>query len=193
MSEESGFIGRQPWAMAAEGIIAIIIGAFILAWPGKTLVTITIIVGLLALIGGICALIALIGSQKSQRGVLIAAGLCGIIFGCIFLAWPLSVTVIGLWLLMLWLVLYGIFRIVHALGQPPEDHSKWLDICLGLISIVVGVLLLALPGVAEGVEVLALLLGLFGVFAGLILICLAGAEWSKRKYMSRKVAQKSNV
>jgi len=182
MSEENSYLGRQPWSMAAEGVIAIIIGAFILTWPGMTLVTLTWIVGIFVLLAGICALIALIGSHKGQRGVLIAGGLLGIILGCIFLAWPIGTTAVLLWLLMIWLVLYGIYRIVHAIRQPPEDHSRWLDICLGIISLVVGVLLIALPAL-EGLEVLALLLGIYAVIAGIILICLAGAEWSKRKHM----------
>jgi len=182
MSEEDRYLGRQPWSMAAEGILALIIGALILAWPGMTLVTLTWIVGIFVFLAGICALIALIGSQKGQRGVLIAGGLLGIILGCIFLAWPIGTTVVLLWLLMIWLVLYGIYRIVHAIRQPPEDHSRWLDICLGIISLVVGVLLIALPAL-EGLEVLALLLGIYAVIAGIILICLAGAEWSKRKHM----------
>ena len=182
MSEEARYFGRLPWSMAAEGIIALIIGALILALPGLTLVTLTWIVGIFALLAGICALIALIGSHKGQRGVLIAGGLLSIILGCIFLAWPIDTTVVLLWLLMIWLVLYGIYRIVHAIRQPPEDHSRWLDICLGIISLVVGVLLIALPAL-EGLEVLALLLGIYAVIAGIILICLAGAEWSKRKHM----------
>ncbi len=182
MSEEDRYLGRQPWSMAAEGILALIIGALILAWPGMTLVTLTWIVGIFVLLAGICALIALIGSHKGQRGALIAGGLLGIILGCIFLAWPIGTTAVLLWLLMIWLVLYGIYRIVHAIRQPPEDHSRWLDICLGIISLVVGVLLIALP-MLEGLEVLALLLGIYAVIAGIILICLAGAEWSKRKHM----------
>ncbi|MGB3458814.1 MAG: DUF308 domain-containing protein [Halobacteriota archaeon] len=147
-----------------------------------TLVTLTWIVGIFVLLAGICTLIALIGSHKGQRGVLIAGGLLGIILGCIFLAWPIGTTAVLLWLLMIWLVLYGIYRIVHAIRQPPEDHSRWLDICLGIISLVVGVLLIALPAL-EGLEALALLLGIYAVIAGIILICLAGMEWSKRKHM----------
>ena len=182
MSEENSYLGRQPWSMAAEGIIAIIIGAFILTWPITTVVTLTFIVGIFVLLAGICALISLIGSHKGQRGVLIAGGLLGVIVGCIFLAWPAVVTAVGLWVLMIWLVLYGIYRIVHAVRQPPEDHSRWLDICLGIISLVVGVILIALPTL-EGLEDLILLLGIYGLIAGILLICLAGAEWSKRKHM----------
>nr|QNO56297.1 hypothetical protein HFIEAGJK_00014 [Methanosarcinales archaeon ANME-1 ERB7] len=182
MSEEARYLGRQPWSMAAEGIIALIIGAFILVWPITTMVTLTFIIGIFVLLAGICALIALIGSHKGQRGVLIAGGLLGIIVGCIFLARPIGTTAVLLWLLMIWLVLYGIYRIVHAIRQPPEDHSRWLDICLGIISLVVGVILIALPTL-EGLEDLILLLGIYGLIAGVILICLAGAEWSKRKHM----------
>ena len=182
MSEEARYLGRQPWSMAAEGILALFIGALILVWPEHTLVTLTWIVGIFVLLAGICALISMIGSHKGQRGVLIAGGLLGIILGCIFLAWPDITTAVLLWLLMIWLVLYGIYRIVHAIRQPPEDHSRWLDICLGIISLVVGVLLIALPAL-QGLEALALLLGIYAVIAGIILICLAGAEWSKRKHM----------
>ena len=182
MSEEDLYLGRAPLSMAAEGIIALFIGALILAWPGMTLVTLTWIVGLFALLAGICALIALIGARKAQRGVLAVTGLSGIILGCIFLAWPMGTTAALLWFLMIWLVLYGIFRIVHAVRQPPEDRSKWIDICIGLISIVVGVLLIALP-VLEGLEALALLLGIYAVITGILHISLAWTEWNKRKHM----------
>ncbi len=182
MSEEELYLGRAPLSMAAEGIIALLIGAFVLAWPGMTLVTLTWIVGLFALLGGICALIALIGARKLQRGVLAVTGLSGIILGCIFLAWPMGTTAVLLWFLMIWLVLYGIFRIVHAVRQPPEDRSKWIDIGIGLISIVVGVLMIALP-VLEGLEVLALLLGIYAVITGILLLSLAWTEWNKRKHM----------
>ena len=182
MSEEARYLGRQPWSMAAEGILALFIGALILVWPEHTLVTLTWIVGIFVLLAGICALISMIGSHKGQRGVLIAGGLLGIILGCIFLAWPDITTAVLLWLLMIWLVLYGIYRIVHAIRQPPEDHSRWLDICLGIISLVVGVVLITLPTL-EGLDDLALLLGIYAVIAGIILISLAGAEWSKRKHM----------
>jgi len=182
MSEEDRYLGRQPWTIAAEGVIALIIGALILTWPITTGVTLTFFVGIFVLLAGICALISLIGSHKGQRGVLIAGGLLGIILGCIFLAWPIESTMVLLYLLMVWLVLYGIFRIVYAARQPPEDHSRWLDICLGIISLVVGVILIALP-MLEGLEVLALLLGIYAIIAGILLICLAGAEWGKRKHM----------
>jgi len=182
MSEEARYFGRQPWSMAAEGIIALFIGAFILVRPDWTLVTLTFIVGIFVLLAGICALISLIGSHKGQRGVLIAGGLLGIILGCIFLARPIGTTAVLLWLLMIWLELYGIYRIVHAIRQPPEDHSRWLDICLGIISLVVCVILIALPTI-EGLDDLALILCIYAVIAGILLICLAGAEWSKRKHM----------
>ncbi len=183
MSEtENRYLGRQPWTMAVEGIIAIIIGSFILCWPGKAMVSLTIIVGIFALLAGICALIALIGSHKGQRGVLIAGGLLGIILGCIFLAWLIGSTAVLLWLLMVWLVLYGIFRIVYAARQPPEDPNRGLEICLGIISVVIGVLLICRPGI-EGLLDECLLLGAFAVIAGIIVICLAGSEWSKRKHM----------
>jgi uncharacterized membrane protein HdeD (DUF308 family) len=182
MSEEDRYFGRTPWSIAAEGVLAIIIGAFILVWPGKAMVSLTFIVGIFALLAGICALIALIGSHKGQRGVLIASGVCGIILGCIFLAWPIESTEVLLYLLMIWLVLYGIFRIGYAARQPPEDHSRWLDICLGIISVAIGVLLITRPGI-EGLLDECLLLGAFGVVAGILLICLAGAEWSKRKHL----------
>ena len=183
MSEtEDRYLGRQPWTMAVEGIIAIIIGSFILCWPGKAMVSLTIIVGIFALVMGICALIALIGSRKGDRVVLAAFGVCGIILGCIFIAWPIETTAVLLWLIMILLVLYGISRIVHAARQPPEDPNRWLEICLGIISVVLGVLLISRPAV-EGLLDECMLLGAFAVIAGIILICLAGSEWSKRKHM----------
>ena len=185
MSEEDLYIGRAPWSMALEGFLALIIGALFLAWPGMVVVTITWMAGLFAFITGICAFIAMIGAPKGMRGILIAGGLLGIIFGCIFLAWPVGTTAVLLWLLMLWLLFYGIYKICIGIWQPSDDHSRWFDICLGLITVIIAVMLFAIPGVGATAFVLALLLGIYAVIVGIILICLAGATWSKRRHMSK--------
>ena len=193
MSEEEHverrLMAHEPATMVAEGIVAIIIGALLLAWPGHTAVTLMIIIGVISVVGGICTLVASIGAQGLMRGALVGWGLVGIILGCVVLIWPIITTEVVLWLIILWLVLYGIYRILRGIWQLPEDHSKrWLNILLGLISVVIGVAVFSIPSVSEELRVMCLLLGIYGVITGLVLICLAGAEWSKRKYMGKEEA-----
>ncbi|NAT10051.1 hypothetical protein C4E22_00590 [ANME-1 cluster archaeon AG-394-G06] len=84
---EQGILAQESWALAVEGVIALIIGFLILFWP-PAVVSITIVVGAFAFVWGIFALVSSIKGDKGRRWVLILEGVCGTILGLILLAWP---------------------------------------------------------------------------------------------------------
>ena len=98
--------------------------------------------------------------------------MCGIIFGLLILFWPGISTVLILWLIMVWLVVTGIFKIVGGLSLPKGDGSKGLLVVNGVLALIIGVLLLSLPFL-EGLLTMAILIAFYAIFSGIMLISLA--------------------
>ncbi len=84
-----------------------------------------------------------------------------------------------LWLIMIWLVVSGIFKIVGAFALPKGDGSKGLLVVNGVLALIIGVLLLCLP-LLEGLLTMAILIGFYGIFGGITLISLAFVAKSAR-------------
>jgi uncharacterized membrane protein HdeD (DUF308 family) len=168
---ERSILAQESWALAVEGVIALIIGFMILFWP-PAVVSIIIVVGAFAFVWGIFALAASIKADKGRRWLRILEGVCGIIFGLLILFWPGISTVVILWLIMVWLVVTGIFKIVGGLTLPKGDGSKGLLVVNGALALIIGVLLLSLPFL-EGLLTMAILIAFYAIFSGIMLISLA--------------------
>ena len=179
---EQCILAQESWVLALEGVLALIIGFIILFWP-PAVVMITIFVGAFAFMCGIFALIALIQAHKGRRWLLILEGVFGIIFGLILLIRPGLSTAVILWVIIIWLVVIGIFRIVGAFALPNRDPSKWLLGFNGTLSLIIGVLLLSLPFV-EALFTMAILIGFYGVFSGIALISVACMAKSAQKQVA---------
>ena len=175
---ERSILAQESWALAVEGVIALIFGFLILLWP-LTVVMLFILVGAFAFVWGIFALVASIKADKGRRWVRILEGVCGIIFGLIVMIRPGVSTAVLMWLIMIWLVVSGIFKIVGAFALPKGDGSKGLLVVNGVLALIIGVLLLSLPFL-EGLLTMAILIGFYGIFAGIMLISLAFVSKSAR-------------
>ena len=175
---ERSILAQESWALAVEGVIALIIGFMILFWP-PAVVSIIIVVGAFAFVWGIFALVASIKADKGRRWLRILEGVCGIVLGLLILLWPGISTVVILWLIMIWLVVTGIFKIVGAFALPKGDASKGLLVVNGFLALIIGVLLLSLP-LLGGLLTMAILIGFYGIFAGITLISLAFVAKSAR-------------
>ncbi|MHC5537516.1 HdeD family acid-resistance protein [Singulisphaera rosea] len=78
------------WALALRGLAAILFGVAAFTWPGLTLVALTLLFGVYALVDGVFTLVAAI---RGRTGVLpwwalLFEGLIGIGAGMLTLAWP---------------------------------------------------------------------------------------------------------
>jgi uncharacterized membrane protein HdeD (DUF308 family) len=175
---ERSILAQESWALAVEGVIALIIGFLILFWP-PAVGSITIFVGAFAFVWGIFALVSSIKADKWRRWVLILEGVCDIIFGLILLAWPGISTLVIMWLIMIWLVVIGIFKIVGGFALPKGDASKGLLIVNGFLALIIGVLLLALLFLG-GLLTMVILIAFYAIFSGITLISLAFVAKSVR-------------
>jgi uncharacterized membrane protein HdeD (DUF308 family) len=167
-------IRRTWWIPLVQGIAALVLGLSLLTRPAPTLVALTIFLGAYWLVGGIVDAVGAISRRNSDPHSLLA--LAGAIpsvgVGLLLLARP----VLGLVLTSLTAVvviasgaiLSGIFSVVWAVRVRRVIHGEGWIILLGVLSILLGLMLLASPilsavALVQVSAVLAIVGGLAGI------------------------------
>ena len=137
----------------------------LLVWPGRTLLVITVVVGIQLLFFGIARMGgALFGSGRSQRGLLLLSGLGSIVVGFLALFRPNRTIDFLVIVLGLYWVLSGLAEVVS--GFVDRDHPGRVSAVLfGILSTVAGLVALFWSGPTE--LVLAVVAGINLVAGGL--------------------------
>lgn len=173
------------WLLALKGVFALILGLILIAYPVKTQVVITLVIGLFALIEGLLvSLLAIINHKKFEHwGLLLIRGIFGILLGLVLFAWPgLSLAVI-LFLTSLWLLVVGIVLIFEAVSLRKEDVGEWLIAALGLILILFGIFIMSNPQLS--LSILGVVMGLMMLLNGIINIALGFQLRGDRKSLTK--------
>jgi uncharacterized membrane protein HdeD (DUF308 family) len=164
---------RNWWALALRGVVAVIFGILALVWPHQTLLALVILFGAFMLVDGVLTLASALAWRKwNPRWWAVAlAGVAGIIVGVLTFVWPGMTGLALLYLIAAWAILTGILEIVAAIELRRVIEGEWLMVLSGILSVVLGVLLVAFPG--AGALGLAWLIGIYAFVYGLLLIAFA--------------------
>ena len=165
-------LARNWWALVLRGVCATLFGLAAFAWPGITLAVLILIYGAYALADGVFAVIWAVFARRAGRfpwGVLVA-GLAAIVAGILTFLWPGITALALLYLIAAWAIVRGIFEVIAAVHLRRELEKEWLLGLSGLLSIALGVLLLARPGV--GVLVVLWWIAAFAIVFGVLMIVL---------------------
>ena len=165
-------LARNWWAVVLRGVCAILFGLAAFVWPGITLAVLILLYGAYALADGVLAVIWSFmarGRDSFPWGVFLA-GLAAIVAGLFAFLWPGLTALALLYLIAAWAIVRGIFEIIAAVHLRKEIEHEWLLGLSGLASIVLGVLLLAWPGV--GVLAVLWWIGAFAIIFGVLTIAL---------------------
>lgn len=129
--EELGLPER--WSvLLSEGLLAIVFGIIILAWPGISLLVMVTLFGIYAIIDGISAIWLGITGKRSFLFMLVI-GLIGVGAGLVILAWP-GLTLFALLVIMaVWAIGKGLVQVVSAISRRQEENS-WLTGVAGTLS-----------------------------------------------------------
>ena len=155
-------------ALALRGVLAIIFGLLVFAWPGISLWVLVLFFGANALIDGVLAIVAAVrGSASGARwwGMLLQ-GILGIATGIITFLWPGLTALVLLYFIAAWAIVIGVFEIVAAIRLRKEIQGEWLLALRGVLAIVFGVILFANPG--AGALALVWLIGAFSIALGVL-------------------------
>ncbi len=157
-------VKSSAWALGLWGVLSIIFGVLIVAWPGITLRAFLIVLGIYLLAVGA---VALIGSVISRTGHWVLGMLLGglsFVAGLYVFANPDISAVVILSLIAIWAIVVGVLLIVA--GFEADKDGIWL-VLAGLVTGFFGFYIFANPG--EGALVLIWLISIYSIVSGILL------------------------
>jgi uncharacterized membrane protein HdeD (DUF308 family) len=165
-------LSRNWWAVLVRGILALILGLLMLFVPPIiTLEILIIFLGAYFLVDGIFCIVAVISGKTPHRWALLAEGILSIIFGILVFVWPAITAFVFLIVIAVWAVITGITEIVYAAMHWKQGSGKWLILITGIISIILGAIILAQP--AAGLLALVIFIEAYLIIFGIILIIMS--------------------
>jgi uncharacterized membrane protein HdeD (DUF308 family) len=158
-------------ALGICGVLAVIVGILILAWPGKTAMVVTAIIAIYAIAAGL--VYAGLGIFSKTKGGWARIGhiVLGILFIIAGIVAFLNLGQATEWLALFLGILVGILWIVEgvvALSTLGDARSKGWTVFFAIVSIIAGIVLLFSP--IWGAAVLWWLLGIALIVLGIIQI-----------------------
>jgi uncharacterized membrane protein HdeD (DUF308 family) len=173
-SEARSILKTLWWLVLLRGILAILFGIAVLAWPKATVVVFLVLFAVFSILDGILDI--MMGVQaKGERGrwLVFLQGALAIIAGIIAVVWPSVTAVVLLWLVALWAILSGAMEIagsleLRRLGQP----RWWWHTVAGVLAIVLGAILL-FGNPTRGILAILWAVGVLAIASGIALIIAA--------------------
>ncbi|MBN2169662.1 MAG: DUF308 domain-containing protein [Actinobacteria bacterium] len=169
------------WSFLLTGILATALGVLLLAWPGISLLVLILAFGIFAVVEGTIDSARAIthAMNKENWGLLMAKGLVGLLIGIVLIARPDATLPVIIILIAAWMVVTGFIRLIIAFELPP-DSGKGMWYFSGVVSLVAGILLIAVPletvkAVVVFVAVMALILGIATISLTFYLLVLKSA------------------
>jgi uncharacterized membrane protein HdeD (DUF308 family) len=160
------------WAIVLRGVCAVIFGVGTFVWPGITLAVLVLLYGAFLFADGILAVLWAIAGRRPGAfpwGVFLA-GLVSVLAGLITLLWPGVTAIALLYVIAAWAIVRGVFEIMAAFHLRREITNEWLLGLNGLLSVVLGLLLIVAPG--AGALTVLWLIGTFAIIVGVMMIIL---------------------
>src|SRR5215218_2533173 len=162
------------WAMVLRGIAAVLFGLAALFWPGLTLFVLLVCFGVYALVDGLLAIVAGIRASGGRRWLLLAEGILGLLAGLVVLFWPGEMALVLVYVISTWAIFTGLLKVVMAVAFRREMENGWLMSLGGLLSLLFGIILGAMPG--AGLVTLVWLVGIYVLILGVALVVLGFLE-----------------
>jgi uncharacterized membrane protein HdeD (DUF308 family) len=147
------------------GILAIVAGIVVIAWPGVTALALVIMFAVFVFVDALLQALRAFSADAPGpvAGHLVLAGV-DILAGVIALAWPRASALVVVLVVAIWAFAGGFLEIIAAFGSDETSGSRAMLITGGLLSVIFGIILFSRPGL--GLASIALLFGLFAVMDG---------------------------
>lgn len=161
---------RASWMMIIRGVLAIIFGIMVAAWPTSTLLVIVWLFGIFALIDGIIG-VAHWFSDKAERSTWgIVSAVISILAGLVAIIWPGPTALAMAFLIGFWAILLGASQIALAMQARKTMKHWYIWLISGIITVIFGLILVFVPG--AGLLSLLWLLATVTIIEGILLIVL---------------------
>jgi uncharacterized membrane protein HdeD (DUF308 family) len=161
-------LGRRWWILLVRGIVAIVFGLLAFAWPGLTIIILTTLFAVYALVDGVFALII---GVHARWWLLALLGVLGILAGLFAFFYPGLTALTLLLIIAAWAIVRGIFEIAAAIQLRKVIANETALIIAGVCSVIFGIILFARPAI--GVLAVVWIIGAYALIIGIFLIVLA--------------------
>ena len=172
-------ISKYWWVFALRGLITIAFGFAALLWPALTIGVMVLLFGFFALFEGLLTILTSFGKGDEKGGwTLLLEGVVGLLVCVIVLLgtsigsilWPKVAAAMLIYYIAGWAMLAGLFKIITAFRIRKEVKGEWMLGLNGLVSILVGVILILRP--EAGVLAVAWLIGILAIIVGILQLLL---------------------
>ncbi|MBF6175012.1 HdeD family acid-resistance protein [Nocardia blacklockiae] len=140
-------LARRAWQMiAATGVLSVLLGVLVLAWPGPTLVVAGALFGIYLVVSGVLQLVAAFGEHAPPglRALAFISGALSLILGFFCFRDVLeSILLLALWIGIGWMF-RGVTLLMAALSDPAVPARGW-QAFFGLVVVAGGVVLIVSP------------------------------------------------
>ena len=162
-----GQLIRNWWVPVLRGVLGILFGFLVFAYPSTAVEVFIYLFGAYALIDGVVAL-ALAFDVNRGRGWLVLSGLAGIAAGILTFMYPSATAVALVYIAAAWAIVTGIFEVIAALEWREVLSDAWMLGLGGVLSIILGALLISSP--SAGLIAWAWLVGIYAIAYGVLYI-----------------------
>ena len=154
------------WLLLAAGIISLVFGILITAWPKASSAVLVILVGVAIMLIGLIAFIRSFTLIKRTKNwwVLLIEGIVGIVIAIVLFAWPVAATAFLAYIIGALLVLVGILAIIRG-----SIKRSLFPILGGVVALIIGLVVL-FTSPANAFATLMVIFGIFLIIRGIILI-----------------------
>ena len=164
----------QHWGWPlAYGIITLLLGVVVLAWPDRTIEVVAVLLGIQLIAAGIFQFVAAIAAHGEGGGTRVLLAFLGVLsfIAGLYALRHLQVTIVALAVILgiFWIV-NGAIEIFTALTDDTM-HSRGWKVVMGLLSIAAGIVVLVWPGIS--LLTLAVVLGVWLLVLGIMEIVFA--------------------
>jgi uncharacterized membrane protein HdeD (DUF308 family) len=166
-------LAKNWWSLLLRGLVAIAFAVITLVSPGITLSALVLLFGAYALVDGVLSIVGAVRAARAHErwGVLVLEGLAGIAAFVITMVAPIVTALAMVWLVAAWAIVTGALEIMAAVKLRKLISHEWLLALGGVVSLILGILLIAMP--VAGALALALWIGAYAFVFGVLMIALA--------------------
>jgi uncharacterized membrane protein HdeD (DUF308 family) len=156
-------------ALIVRGVVAVLFGILVVAWPGVTVLALVFLFGIYAIIDGVTNIGHYLSRRKRRRSAWqLVGGIISVLAGVIAMVWP-GITALSLALVIgVWAVILGVSQIALAFEIKKTVRLWWLWLITGIVTTLFGLFVVVLPG--PGILSLLGLLSGFAIVSGVLLI-----------------------
>jgi uncharacterized membrane protein HdeD (DUF308 family) len=155
------------WIAALVGVLSIIAGIIVLAKPSDSLSTLAVVSGIFVLIDGLAAIVAALGRETENRGLVATLGVVSVVVGILLIRHPIAgVTFVAL-ILGIWLIAAAVVRLVVAFEF---DQHRLRELIVAVILAIVGIAIVSSPHIGYATLALIVGLGFIGYGAAMVVV-----------------------